>query len=241
MLPPGIFFTIVHDVAPVFQREISTILRLLAPLVGRQVGAALVPCWHATALDLDFIRRADRDFGELLIHGLTHRRSAPRGGPRAWLTRGADEFGGLDCNRACARVRQARRIMVGVLGRETGGFVPPAWQMGALSPAALARSGIRYCLGMRNLILCESGSTQRLATWSWDAGRWAWAGYAGHALGVAARVIDRAAVPCVVVHPADLARGFVPCALALIRNLLAHGLRPVLPGQWLCDGYASMQ
>src|SRR5262249_58318644 len=71
------FCVIVHDVTPVFAREIDAIFERLLPEAGTALAGAFVPCWHAVEPD-ECGRRMMRGWsslcGETLLHGWTHRR-----------------------------------------------------------------------------------------------------------------------------------------------------------------------
>jgi Uncharacterized protein conserved in bacteria (DUF2334) len=188
-----------------------------------------VPRWHGNQiaehpLSIDHARAS---YGELLLHGYTHQASSARG-PIALLTNGANEFSALRHEDARFRVRHGQADLTRCFGAGASGFVPPAWQAGSLTSALLAESGIVYQLGLREL-RTATGGRQPLAVWSWDCGRVAALGLAGECLGALMRAILRGATPCVVLHPADLARGFLGRAIDLVRRLLAEGLQPVLP------------
>lgn len=233
-MPPSMqirssFMVVVHDVAPPFLSTLCHIMRQLHPLVGGAVAGAVVPSWHGTqivesSLTVDHARGA---YGELLLHGYTHH-AARACGPIALLTAGANEFSALPRPEAASRIHQGQAALASCFGSPARGFVPPAWQPGSLTSALLAEAGISYQLGLREL-RTAAGSTQPLAVWSWDCGRVAALGLAGECLGALQRAIWRGATPCVVLHPADLARGFLRRALDLVRQLLAEGLRPALP------------
>ncbi len=75
----------------------------------------------------------------------------------------------------------------------------------------------------------DSQSRQQLATSSYD---WGWlrpAAWAGHELGFFRRWWNPDAVPCVVIHPADIRRGWLPRILRLMQQLLDEGRLPVVP------------
>lgn len=223
------FLVIVHDVAPPFIGTLCHIVMQLRALVGSAVAGAVVPCWHGAPIAEDTLTvdHARTSYGELLLHGYTHHASSAHG-PIGLLTGGANEFSALPPDAATSRVRQGQAALVRCFGRPAGGFVPPAWQAGSLTSARLAESGIAYQLGLREL-RTATGGRQPLAVWSWDCGRVAALGLAGECVGALQRAIWRGATPCVVLHPADMARGFVGRALDLVQRLLAEGLRPVLP------------
>lgn len=228
------FLVIVHDVAPPFLAPLRTIGRELARLVGRAVAGAVVPHWHGaqpSAQCAALVEYARATFGEVLLHGYSHRSARPRG-PVALLTDGADELSALAPGAAVARLRAGRARLSGAFGTPISGLVAPAWQPGPVTPALLAACGLDYLLGFWRL--AAAGAPDRpLAVWSWDCGRVAALGLAGEALGAARRALRPAAIPCVVLHPRDVARGYLARALRLIEGLREAGWRPALPAACL--------
>jgi hypothetical protein len=228
------FLIIVHDVAPPFLGLLQQISTQLRSLVGNAVAGAVVPCWHGTPLsssDEPFICHVKEAYGELLLHGYTHY-SAHAQGPVAYLTEQANEFTSLTPISATRRIQAGQSDMKHYLGVPVHGFVPPAWQFGPITPALLKTCGLTYQLGFYSL-QAAGCITQPLAVWSWDCGRFRALGLAGDALGTLHHVLFPNAMPCIVLHPRDVERGFLEHALSIIRRLLAAGWQPILPGNIL--------
>ncbi len=160
---------------------------------------------------------------EVLAHGWLHHNPART--PLAWLTKGSDEFSGLARDVAVRRGRCAREALETVLGRPVLGFVPPAWQWGRLDCAALAEAGYRFGVGWSSWSRVD-GRRRALATYSWDGGRWRWLAWVLERAGRVRAWLVPGAVPCIVLHPVDLVRGFLPAALTVIETLLARGHQP---------------
>ena len=219
----------VHDVHPRFAREILAITRGLGPLVGRKAAAAVVPRWHGDKIEAPCAALRDciaESFDEVLLHGSTHRRARP-GGLISALTRGSDELGGASRSEALAKLQDGQAVLAEALGARAAGFVPPAWQRGPVTASLLHDAGIDYLVGMFS-IEWTRGAVIRLATWSWDLGASRELGYLGEILGRAAHAAMPRAIPCVVLHPADVGRGFLPRGLRVIEALLAEGRRPIV-------------
>lgn len=222
-----IFHVVIHDVTPQLIAPVTAILDQLAPLVQSAVAAAVVPCWGgepwaeaARGVAGEIAARCD----EVLLHGYTHRRDRYRSAV-SLLTGRADEFAGLPATAAAERLRRGQAVIRDLLGVPAAGFVAPAWMGGPVTPALLASCGLRYSVGFAG-ITCVGGARIPLATWSWDTGRCAWLGHLGEAAGVLSFAARRDAIPCVVLHPADLGRGYLRHGLHLVRALLAAGRRP---------------
>ena len=220
------FLICIHDATPAYARETRTMLRELAPLVGRRLSLGVVPDWHGAwplAAHPDFCRLLRESAAELLLHGCYHRRQ--RGwGPTSWLAEGSDEMNGLDPAETRRAVAHGQRAFAEAFGVPARGFLAPAWQRGHVRPGHAAGATLGHVLGFFAL---ESAAGRRipLATWSWDCGRWGWLGHLGHGIGRLHRSLGRG-VPSLAIHPRDLERGFWPTILRLTRELVDGGHEP---------------
>jgi len=193
--------------------------------------AAVVPCWHGERLSgsaRGFVEWVKVEFGEVLLHGYTHHR-ADHGGAIGLLTGNANEFTRMGTCEAIKRLRCGQAILAEVFGQPANGFVPPAWQRGPITSSVLVVSGFRYSVGFTGVESVE-GERIPLCTWSWDAGVFGPLGVAGEAVGSVLTAVHPEAVPCVVFHPLDVERGFLPRGMALVKKFLAEGRRPVTFG-----------
>jgi len=222
------FLVIVHDVAPPFAAAIHTILSQLQPLLHGQISAAVVPCWHGCSLaqaDTAFQQQLTQ-FGEHLLHGHYHHQPSHTG----WvsrLTNQANEFTGLSAHEAEQRLHWGQQVLQEAMGLEVAGFVPPAWQWGGVTPALMSRCDLRFGVGF-HAIYGVAGGCWHLSTWSWDTGRIASLGYVAHGLGLLQWALRPRAIPCLVFHPADDERGFLPLGVRLVRFFLNRGYRPIM-------------
>jgi hypothetical protein len=66
-----------------------------------------------------------------------------------------------------------------------------------------------------------------LSTWSWDWGIVSHLGLVGECFGNGAFRLRPAALPCVVIHPIDVDRGYLPRIVRIIDGLRRQGRRPV--------------
>jgi hypothetical protein len=241
--PPDIrcFCVVVHDVSPLFRTEIDDILRELKPLVGRQIGGAVVPAWHGCRMDGEHARQLQNwggEFGEVLLHGSTHYRDG-RTGLISWLTGRSDEFSGMSLNESIERLKQAQVQLKSIFGSTARGFVPPAWQF-PYSAAEIHSTEIGYILRLQTL---ESAFQKpiKIACWSWD---WGWLPGTcrlGAMLGRCRQIWYPQAIPVIVLHPADVRQNCVAPAIRLVQRLLRNGYQPVLPGSLVsapCIGVA---
>lgn len=225
------FLVIVHDVAPPFLGSLQQISAQLRPLIGNLAVGAVVPCWHGTQLsssDAPFIGHTRTAYSEVLLHGYMHH-SARAWGPVALLTSQANEFTDLTPSAAVRRIQAGQADIANCLGVTVRGFVPPAWQSGPITPGLLAACGLSYQLGLTDLQTLNR-APRPLAVWSWDCGRFAALGLAGEALGTLRHLQQPTALPCIVLHPRDLQRGYLDRALHLVRKLLSSGWQPITPG-----------
>jgi predicted deacetylase len=84
---------------------------------------------------------------DMFVHGWFHRDDASHRGMDAWratrMTAGEGEFLGLAKDQALARMHQGKALIEDLIGRETAGFVAPAWLYSAGAREALAEAGFR--------------------------------------------------------------------------------------------------
>ena len=220
------FLVCIHDATPAYGRETRTMLRDLAPLVGRRLYLAVVPDWHGRwplSSHPDFCRLVREGAEEVLLHGYSHRRR--RGaGPATLLAEGCDEMNGLDLEETRQAIARGQRVLADALGEPARGFLAPGWQAGHVRPSNATTLGLEHVLGIFS-VETGAGRSVPLATWTWDCGRWRWLGHVGHGIGWALHSAGRG-VPTLAVHPRDLSRDFWPGILGLARRLLDEGYEP---------------
>jgi predicted deacetylase len=227
------FAVVVHDVAPAFLPELARIAEALRPRVGREVAGAVVPCWHGRPIDGSgsrFARFVARTFGEVLQHGYTHRQDRP--GVLSLFTGRSDELVGISGQQVRNRLGLGRELLRRALGVAPAGFVPPAWQVGRMTTQELSGCGFRYVTTF-GAIRGANGPTIPLSTWCWDWGVLGLLGRVGQRFGDMSWRIRPATLPCVVVHPADVDRGYLPRAVGVVDRLLALGRTPGLFSEFL--------
>ena len=224
--PTQPFLICIHDATPAYARETRVILDELTPLVGRHLSLGVVPNWHRQwhlTAHPEYCRLVRERAEEILLHGYFHRRQ--RGwGPTTWLTEGSDEMNGLTLDETRRMIERGQQVLTAVFGQPARGFLAPAWQPGHVRALGIATSGVEYVLGFFCL-LPLTGRKVRLATWTWDCGRWGWLGHIGHGFGQLSQSLDRG-VPTLAIHPRDLERGYWPTVLRLTRTLLEAGYIP---------------
>ena len=227
------FLVCVHDATPAYARETRAMIRDLAPLVGRRLSFAVVPDWHGEwplAAHPDYCRLVRESSEEILLHGYSHRRE--RGwGPASLLAGRCDEMNGLDAAATRRTLERGQRVLTEAFGSPARGFLAPGWQRGGLRAGSGSAAGLEHVLGFFSLD-SAAGRTVPLATWSWDCGRPAWLGHAGHGLGWLLQSLDRG-VPTLAIHPRELRSGFWPKVLRLTRQLLDRGYEPTTPARLL--------
>ncbi|AMV36342.1 hypothetical protein VT85_02810 [Planctomyces sp. SH-PL62] len=226
------FAVVVHDVAPAFLGRLVAIHRALAPRLGDRISAAVVPCWRGTPLgvggsDAEFVRLIDEGFGEVLQHGCTHLQDRP--GVISLFSGRSNELSGLSTAETRARLERGREILRRRLRSPVAGFTAPAWQAGRATTDELSRLGFEYLVAFGAIRFARKPPIP-LTTWSWDWGVVGPLGRVGEWLGDGLAALRPDASPCVVIHPADVDRGYLPRSLGVIDGLLRAGRVPVLFG-----------
>ena len=223
------FTVVIHDVAIPFLNLVEGMFDVLQRLVGDKITVAVVPCWHGhlgknnvTSMLVQLVETYCRD---VFLHGFTHL-SEQRYHPLSWLTGRANEFSGLDYIMAADRLVRGQQWMDTWFGGPARGFVPPAWQFGPLTPHILQAHGFHYWMGYSRLMVAQTWYP--LATWSWDAGRIAALGLVGEVVGNVQYHLTQHRLPCIVLHPNDVARGYFVRGVRLIERFLQLGYQPML-------------
>lgn len=218
-----------HDVAPLYAPHVAAFTRAMAPLVGNAMSAAVVPCWGGVPLaerDRPFLERVRDEYANILLHGYEHFRPTG-GGLVSAFTSGKDEMNGLDPAETDRRLAAGQEILARWLGQPACGFVAPTYRIGNATPERLAQFGIHYTVGYRRVVT-STGESLPLATWIWDVSPIRLLCRAGYRLGELQYRFRTRALPCVVLHPLDLERGFLPQIERTVEKLLQSGRQPVL-------------
>ncbi|MCT2399559.1 polysaccharide deacetylase family protein [Novosphingobium mangrovi (ex Huang et al. 2023)] len=142
----------IHDVGPGSERQVEQLHALLSRRLGGPRFAMLVvpDHWgnHPLSADRPFQSklRAWSNAGiEMFVHGWFHRDAAEHSGAARFkaqhMTAGEGEFLGLDHATALRRMRDGKALIEDVIGRETAGFIAPAWLYGDGARTALREAG----------------------------------------------------------------------------------------------------
>jgi predicted deacetylase len=223
------FCVMLHDVAPCFASEVDQFAETLSPLVGTTMAAAVVPCWGGTPLtddDRPFLDRVRANYGNIQLHGFEHFR--PKGaGLVSLFASGKDEMNGLSPEATDRCLAEGQEILKRWMGRAARGFIAPTYQIGNASPQRLARVGIHYTVGYRQVVTSD-GRVLPISTWIWDVSPIRLLCRAGYRLGNLQYRLRSGALPCVTLHPLDIRRGFLPQIVRTIERLLRDGRKPIL-------------
>lgn len=238
-----LFCVVLHDVAAPFRLQVQQIVTQVFDFIGSRFACGVVPLWHG---DRDEDGMAELisicgDCEEWMIHGVTHHRE--RGGRLvSWLTNGSDEFGGLQLAAIQKRVATSQAMIHDLTGILPTGLVAPCWSL-PVSPNEL--SGIDFVMGYTRLMPCCRSEEQlpadniRLASWSYDWGRFGKVASLVNMFPELRSRIFTGIVPCVVIHPEDVVRGWLPVAIQKIEKLLNLGYQPVVPSKLMSVAEAS--
>lgn len=223
------FCVMLHDVAPIYASHVATFTQSMAPLIGNKMSAAVVPCWAGVPLgdnDRAFLDRVRDEYANILLHGYEHFRPGRRG-LKSKIADGKDEMNGLDPAETDRRLAAGQEILERVMGRPACGFIAPTYQIGFATPERLAKVGIHYTVGYGQ-VTTSNGQRLPLGTWVWDVSPIRLLCRLGYRLGQIQYRFRKNALPCVVLHPLDLERGFLPQIEQTVQRLLRAGRKPVL-------------
>ena len=223
------FCVMLHDVAPIYAEHVATFTKSLAPMVGNAMSAAVVPCWAGVPFcdqDRSFLDRVCAEYANIQLHGYEHFRPG-RGGLRSKIADGKDEMNGLDSAETDRRLAAGQEALERWMGRRATGFIAPTYNIGLATPERLAKFGMHYTVGYGRVVT-SSGQQLNLSTWIWDVSPIRALCHAGYRLGEIQYRFRKRALPCVVLHPLDLERGFLPQIVRTVEKLLLAGRRPVL-------------
>ncbi len=218
-----------HDVAPIYASHVATFTQAMAPLVGNAMTAAVVPCWAGEPLaerDRAFLERVREEYANIVLHGYEHFRPAG-GGMVSAIADGKDEMNGLDSAETDRRLTAGQEILTRWLGQPARGFIAPTYNIGLATPERLARFGIEYTVGYGKVVT-STGQQLPLSSWVWDVSPIRLLCRLGYRLGEVQYRFRRRALPCVVLHPLDLERGFLPQIVKTVQKLVRAGRKPVL-------------
>jgi predicted deacetylase len=218
-----------HDVAPIYESEVETFTRTLSPLIGNKMSAAVVPCWGGVPLaekDRPFLNRVADSYANILLHGYTHFRPGHRG-IVSQIADGKDEMNGLDEAETDRRLVSGQQILTHFFGNPARGFIAPTYHAGHATPDRLANFGIHYTVEYSKVVTSD-GHKLPLSSWVWDVSPLRILCRLGYRLGQIQYRFRKKALPCVVLHPLDLERGFLPQIERTVIRLLHSGRQPVL-------------
>lgn len=228
----------IHDVGPGSQAAVERLAALLEKRLGGPRFAMLVVPDHwgrhplSAAPAFQARLRAWSDAGiEMFVHGWFHRDDARHEGAARLkarhMTAGEGEFLGLDEAASLQRMRAGKALLEDVIGRETAGFIAPAWLYGPGALAALRRTG--FALAEDHWKVWDAGTGAALArgpviTWaSRSPGRTA-SSLAFAAL--ARQVLPMMRTARVAVHPGDVTKPALLASIDATLRRFAHSHRP---------------
>ncbi len=144
----------IHDVGPRSESAVDQLCDILGSHLGALNFAMLVVPDHwgeaplASNKAFQAKLRGWADAGvEMFVHGWFHKDLAEHTGMAAikakHMTASEGEFLGLSTTEAAGRMADGRKLIEDIIGRESAGFIAPAWLYGAGAQEALAQSGFK--------------------------------------------------------------------------------------------------
>lgn len=231
----------IHDVSPLFEREVDTLAELFAHKLGGPRFAMLVVPDHwgrAPLRDAPAFQRRLREWSdagvEMFVHGWFHKDLAEHEGMARFkarhMTAGEGEFLGLDHAEATRRMRDGKALIEDIIGRPAAGFIAPAWLYGDGARAGLDRCG--FALAEDHLRVWQPGTGRIVArgpvvTW---ASRSRPRQISSLAVAALARLgLHGQRIVRIAAHPGDTA---VPALMASIACTLDSFARRRAPGRY---------
>jgi predicted deacetylase len=144
----------IHDVGPRSESAVDRLADILGQHLGALNFAMLVvpdhwgeaPLAANPAFQAKLRRWADAGV-EMFVHGWFHKDLAQHTGMAAikakHMTASEGEFLGLSAAEAGRRMADGRKLIEDIIGRQSAGFIAPAWLYGPGAQEALAASGFR--------------------------------------------------------------------------------------------------
>lgn len=231
----------IHDVGPQFEPQVEQLVELLGRRLGGMRFAMLVVPDHWGCAPLREDRafqaklRAWSDAGvEMFVHGWFHRDAVQHRGTVGFkarhMTAGEGEFLGLGEAGALRLMQDGRALIEDVIGRETAGFVAPAWLYGVGAKAALRHAG--FALAEDHWKVWNPVSDEVLAigpviTWASRSRVRAASSLAFAAL--ARQVLPFTGTVRIAVHPGDVSK---PALVASIDSTLRRFVRSHRPARY---------
>ncbi len=158
----------IHDVAPLTRAAVAQMLTELSALGIARCSLLVVPNYHHLGSSLgdpsfvEWLRALERLGHEIVIHGFNHQRPRREGesAHRKFITRiyTADEgeFYDLEYETALWLMQEAKEDFA-AHGFRPGGFIAPAWLLGAEAERAAIDAGFRYTTTLRGVRDFASG------------------------------------------------------------------------------------
>lgn len=202
-----------HDVAPSTAEQSRRWLELLEARALRASLLVVPGTWHGANLHssasfLEWLRQAEANGHEIVLHGWSHTRSTrptgARGAVGALLGRGCEEFWSVRYAQALDLLQRGIAAMRSE-GFEPSGFVAPGWLMSAETPRALRTVGLRYTTTHSRVVdVATMRSTRAIVSSQRPASR------VGRFLALGTVRLVSAQATCstpirIAVHPADIA------------------------------------
>lgn len=235
----------IHDVGPRAEAQVDQLADLLTDLLhGLNFAMLVVPDhWSEAPLATNTayqakLRRWSELGVEMFVHGWFHKDLAQHSGVAAFkakhMTASEGEFLGLSQAEATRRMSDGRKLIEDIIGRETAGFIAPAWLYGPGAMAALAESGFPLAEDHMRVWRPQTGETLArgpVVTWaSRSKGRQLSSRFFANLARVGLHGLD---VARIAVHPGDTT---VPELISSIRETytsFAARRRPARYGELL--------
>jgi len=205
----------IHDVTPVFMRDVTFLVESLRDrLNSSRLAMLVVPNYWGNAPiseDKQFqvqLRQWAHEGADIFVHGWFHKDEAKHGWLNEWkaryLTNREGEFLGLDEQTARQRIVDGRSLIEDITGLPIAGFVAPAWLYGAPAKQALRACGIHMAEDHFKVWDPQSGAVLSSSpVISWATRSWMRAQSSKASAAIARHAFTGSPAVRLAVHPSD--------------------------------------
>jgi predicted deacetylase len=224
----------IHDVGPGSEREVDQLAGLLTDTLGCSRFAMLVVPDHWGRYPIrsgtpfaNRLRAWSESGIEMFVHGWYHKDAVEHRGisglKARYMTASEGEFLGLSYSEAARRMKDGRALVEDIIGRESAGFIAPAWLYGTEALDALRDSSFDLAEDHTKVWIPQTGEVVArgpVITWASRSTARTASSLAFAAL--ARKVLHPLRTVRVAVHPGDVSKDSILCSIETTLRCFAN-------------------